>query len=266
MDRILRFAISNHRIARPFGINVGVHGTLIVLIGLLTLADLFGAGLFAASVTLLFATIAFTSVALHELGHALTARFFGVGTRAITLLPIGGVAMLNGDLRTPRQEIAVALAGPLVNIAIAAALALTERVLGVVLPSTALIFELLSLAIYVNLALALFNLIPAFPMDGGRVLRALLAGRIGRLRATRIAAQLGVALAAVLFVAGFVGNPTLIFIAIFVYFSAKAELAAVEAQHRTFAEPFDIYFRRPSDFGPRPIYVRYLVPVTRREY
>ena len=173
----------------------------------------------------------------HEFGHILTARAFGVPTPDVTLLPIGGVARLARIPEQPLQELLIAIAGPLVNVVIAFGLALffgadlnAEHLAAVESTKVSLLDRLAE----VNLFLALFNMIPAFPMDGGRVLRALLAIRLGHVRATEIAAVIGQAFA---FVLGFVGlfwNPLLIFIAIFVYLAAasEAQLVAVRAMSR----------------------------------
>ena len=132
----------------------------------------------------------FGCVLLHEFGHALTARRFGIATRYITLLPIGGLALLESMPRDPRQEIVVALAGPAVNLVIAAGAWLAMRLAGEsgVLFSLPFGQGLLPTLLAANLMLAVFNLLPAFPMDGGRVLRAALSLRMDRLRATRTAA------------------------------------------------------------------------------
>ena len=176
---------------------------------------------------------------LHEYGHALTARRFGIGTRSITLLPIGGLALLESMPKDPRQEIVVALAGPAVNLAIAA-------ILYLVLQAGARPGALFALdagrraaaqLFAANLLLAAFNLLPAFPMDGGRVLRALLAMRMERVRATRIAARVGQALAVGLALLGLIGNPMLILIAAFVWIGAGAEAGAVEVDDRLGGQP-----------------------------
>ena len=146
---------------------------------------------------------------LHEYGHALTARRFGIGTRSITLLPIGGLALLESMPRDPRQEILVALAGPAVNLAIAAVLYSCSPPPAAPARSSALdpAGSLLPTLFAANLMLALFNLLPAFPMDGGRVLRAALAMRMDRVRATRLAARIGQVLAVGLGVLGADGQP-----------------------------------------------------------
>lgn len=162
----------------------------------------------------------FACVLLHEFGHALTARRYGVGTRDITLYPIGGVAMLEGRLRA-RQELWVALAGPAVNLVLAGGLLLGLRLAnGRTFPGEGVVSDLA----VSNLLMAGFNMIPAFPMDGGRVLRALLARWMPDLRATRIAAGVGQACAVGLFAAAFLLHlPLLAFVAVFVFMGAGQE-------------------------------------------
>lgn len=172
----------------------------------------------------------FASVTLHELGHVLVARRYGIGTRDITLLPIGGVASMERLPEKPREEITVALAGPLVNVAIAAAL-FAVLVLGqwVIDPRVLQVVggPFVGKLMLINLSLAAFNLVPAFPMDGGRVLRALLAQRTSRPRATELAARTGQVLAVALGVFGFFFAPTLLFIAVFVWLGAEQERTQV---------------------------------------
>lgn len=243
MQGLLRFILGNHRIARPLGIGVYVHGTLIAFAALLVLADMAAGGALAGLGTALLMAVLFGSVALHELGHAAAALGFGVPTRSITLLPMGGVALLERELRSPRAELVVALAGPATNVVLAGLLALLARVLGAV-GLGGLPLALLDGALWLNVALAVFNLLPAFPMDGGRVLRAALSTRIGRLRATRVAARLGLVLAAAMGVVGlFGGGFTLVLIAGFVFLAARAELNRVEQEHAPppFSVPLGFY-------------------------
>lgn len=175
-----------------------------------------------------FSLAVFACVLLHEFGHALVARRFGIETRRITLLPIGGVAELERSPSDPRAEMWIAAAGPLVNFAIAGALSLIGFATGLfgAVTLTSLVFQQL---VWANLLLGLFNLIPAFPMDGGRVFRGWATRRWGRLRATQVAARLGRALAVGFGIWGLVGsNPVLVLVAMFVWFAAGRELASVE--------------------------------------
>jgi Zn-dependent protease len=174
----------------------------------------------------------FGCVVLHELGHALAARRYGIQTKKITLLPIGGLASLERIPDEPKQELWVALAGPAVNVAIALVLlAITPAF--ALLPDDASLtvstFEgLLATLLQANVMLVLFNLVPAFPMDGGRVLRALLALRMGRVRATQIASSLGQFLAVGFVLWGLFSNPMLVLIGIFIFFGAQSESVVVQ--------------------------------------
>jgi Zn-dependent protease/CBS domain-containing protein len=222
------------RIGTVAGIPVYLHGTFLLLIAFFFVQDLAAGGTVAAAFAgVMFLLAVFATVVMHELGHALAARRFGIRTRDITLLPIGGVARLERIPEVPRQELWVALAGPAVNLgiagvtyAVAAALRVTVSPLDLEPGAPGALGRFLA----VNLWLALFNLIPAFPMDGGRALRALLAERYEYVKATDIAAALGQGLA---WVFGFVGlftNPFLVFIALFVWMGATAEASSVSAR------------------------------------
>jgi len=220
------------------GTAIRIHVTFILF-----LAFIFFVGLAAGSVsdavnTVVFIVLLFAGVVAHEFGHIFTARAFGVETPDVTLLPIGGVARLARIPEKPVQEFLIAIAGPPVNLAIAAVLmALTPTHLGPALfatvgnPNASLIDQLAA----ANLFIGAFNMIPAFPMDGGRVLRALLAIKLGHVRATEIAAAIGQWTA---FALGFIGllsgNIMLIFIALFVYLAAasEAQMVALRAMSR----------------------------------
>jgi Zn-dependent protease/CBS domain-containing protein len=212
------------------GTVVRIHVTFLLFLGWIFAAGWSAGGSAAAWQGLAFMLLLFACVLAHEFGHIFTARAFGVATPDVTLLPIGGVARLERIPEAPREEFLVAVAGPLVNVVIAIGLVLLSgaqvdaRDLYVVESAHASLVDRLAA---VNLFLAVFNMIPAFPMDGGRVLRALLASRLGFVRATAIAASIGQGVA---FALGFIGlfyNPLLIFIAIFVYLAAAGEAHAV---------------------------------------
>jgi stage IV sporulation protein FB len=227
-------------IGRIAGIDVRLHATFLLLVALLGWLGFVESGLQAAVVSVVFVTLLFLCVLLHEFGHALAARRYGIRTPDITLLPIGGVARLERMPDNPTQELVISIAGPLVNVAIAIVLWIIlgapGRLGDFLVPSDhfgALLERLLS----VNVMLVAFNLIPAFPMDGGRVLRAILALRLGHVAATRIAARVGQALAVGLVLVGVFGIPGwvdpnffLIVIALFVFSGAQQEAAYTEVR------------------------------------
>ncbi|MFD1507876.1 site-2 protease family protein [Lacimonas salitolerans] len=218
------------------GTEIRIHATFFLLLAWIVAVAGMAGGAAAAVENLVFILALFACVVLHELGHVFMARRYGIRTPDITLLPIGGLARLERMPEDPKQEIAVALAGPAVNVVIWLILTL---VLGATVQTDAI--ETLEdpdqgfvqrLAM-VNLILVLFNMIPAFPMDGGRVFRAVLALFTDRVRATRIAARTGQALA---FGFGFLGltsgNPWLVLIAVFIFFAAGAESSDTALQDR----------------------------------
>ncbi|CAP56183.1 site-2 protease family protein [Gluconacetobacter diazotrophicus] len=218
-------------LGRIAGTAIRVHVTFFLL--LLWIAMVAGAqgGPAAAWQGVVFIMLVFVCVVLHEFGHILMARRFGVTTSDITLLPIGGVARLSRMPERAGQELLVALAGPAVNLVIGLLLfaatgtwpsldAATSGMVG----GGGMVVRLAS----VNLFLLLFNLLPAFPMDGGRVLRALLGYRMGFVRATQVAASVGQGFAFLLGFLGLIGNPILLFIALFVYLGAASEAHMVQ--------------------------------------
>src|SRR5258705_13605345 len=200
------------------GTAVRIHITFILFLAWIFGASYVSGGPNAAWSSLLFMVLLFLCVLAHEFGHILTARAFGVLTPDVILLPIGGVARLERIPEKPQEEFLIAIAGPLVNVVIAFGLVLLAGAhlnmsdLATVESTKVSLVDRLAA---VNLFLALFNMIPAFPMDGGRVLRALLATRLGFVRATEVAAFIGQGFAFALGFAGLFGNPILIFIGIF---------------------------------------------------
>lgn len=234
------------RLGRLAGIQVYVHGTFFLLLLWIALATYVDAGPKEALLQVAFVVAIFAAVVLHEFGHALTARRFGIRTRDITLLPIGGVARLERMPSKPTEELLVALAGPAVNLGLGFAFLGVAHMMSFADDSFVYRYAV------VNLVLAFFNLLPAFPMDGGRVLRALLTSRMDAERSTQIAAGAGRAMAVLMFVGGIYFNPLLILIAIFVWFGANQELrflrVASALQGRdvrsVMTETFDIVGRR----------------------
>lgn len=220
----------------PIGVFKGtvlrVHVTFFLLLAWIGGSAWFAGGPQAALESIIFIVLLFACVVLHEFGHVLAARRYGVQTPDITLLPIGGVARLERIPEKPSQEFVVAVAGPLVNVVIAAVLLV---ILGGILPPDSMDLDdpgvsLVARLAGANIFLVLFNLIPAFPMDGGRMLRALLAYWLGYARGTRIAATIGQVVAFGFGFLGLFGNPLLLFIALFVYLGASAEAHAAQVR------------------------------------
>ncbi|MFC3615977.1 site-2 protease family protein [Lutimaribacter marinistellae] len=213
-------------LGRLFGSELRIHVTFFLLLAWVGFASYSEGGPDAALNNVLFVCALFACVVAHEFGHALVARRYGIKTPDITLLPIGGLARLERMPENPLHEIAVALAGPAVNVVIWAVLialgARTSTDALIALDGTGAGF--LGRLALVNLFLAVFNLIPAFPMDGGRVFRAVLCLRMDRVKATRYAAYAGQAVAVVLGFLGLTGgNPVLVLVAVFVFVAANAE-------------------------------------------
>lgn len=217
------------RIATIAGTAVKVHVTFVALLVFLAGTDYVTRGVSAALTGTLFLLAVFACVLAHEFGHILMARRFGVRTPDVILLPIGGLARLERIPEEPRQELFIALAGPAVTLVLAAGLAAAVYASGGTpqFGGIDLTGSFLNAMMQVNVLLLLFNMIPAFPMDGGRVLRAALASRLGITRATRIAAGLGQGFAVLLAVYGFSRSFILVLIALFIFMGAGAEASAV---------------------------------------
>jgi Zn-dependent protease len=219
------------KLVRIAGIDVYVHATFFMLVAWIALIYWNESRNLAAVIEGVgFILALFACVVLHEFGHALTAARYGIRTRDITLLPIGGLARLERMPDVPLQELWVALAGPAVNVVIAFVLFAWLQVSGIweavdeIGVATGAFAERVMVA---NVVLAAFNLLPAFPMDGGRALRALLATRMEYTRATQRASMVGQGMAIVFGFVGLQGNPMLIFIALFVWIGAGQEASVV---------------------------------------
>lgn len=224
------------KIGRVAGVDIYLHWTFLLLLGWVFFAYLVaGKGMVAAWMGIAFILSLFGCVVLHELGHAMAARLFGVATRDITILPIGGVARLGRIPENAFQEFVIAAAGPIVNVIIAGVLAIVLAGLGGLTEPwspAVLTGNLPQDLLRANVALVVFNLIPAFPMDGGRMLRALLASFLAYTTATRIAAGVGQGLAILFAIVGLLvlHDPILVFIAMFVYLAASSEAQMVEVR------------------------------------
>lgn len=236
------------KIGRLAGIDLRIHATFLLLLGWIGVSYWM---LSKSAQTMLagigFILALFGCVMVHEMGHALAARKFGIKTADITLLPIGGLARLERIPDNPKQELWIAIAGPAVNVAIAMLLYVWLifghhwEPLSQLRAATGPLAERLLVA---NISLVLFNLIPAFPMDGGRVLRALLASRMNHQKATRTAAWIGQGFAVVFGIFGFFGNPMLLLIGIFVWIAARQEANAARVRSALVGVPALAVMRR----------------------
>jgi Zn-dependent protease/CBS domain-containing protein len=252
------------RLLRIQGIDIRVHVTFVLILiwaayyWSVVVDDGLRGAIFGVIATLLL----FVCVTLHELGHSFQAKAYGIDVEDITLLPIGGLARLGQIPKDPKQEFRIAVAGPLVNVVIAVLLIAVTVILGrdtftspgalIRSMQTGDVGALLDYLLFANIALVLFNIIPAFPMDGGRILRSLLAMRISHARATQIAASIGQAMALLLGLFGFAtGNFFLILIAIFIWFGAGQENAMVQmADVLGGALVGQVMSRAPHTLGP----------------
>lgn len=219
-------------LGRIAGIPIRVHLTLVILlVWIATSYTLAGASVSATALGLVLVLTIFAIIVIHELGHALVARRYGIQTRDIMLLPVGGIASLERMPDKPRQELTVALVGPAINLALAGLIWLGISLFGGTTrleEATSIGGALATQLMWINVALAVFNLLPAFPMDGGRALRAVLAWRLGAERATNIAASLGRAFAVAIGIFGLFYNPLLLLIAAVVWLGASQERALAQ--------------------------------------
>lgn len=226
------------RLGKVAGIDVYVHWSFWILLLWVVLSGASSQGWRAGLWASVFVCVVFACVFLHELGHALAAKLYHIRTHDITLLPFGGLARLESMPQGGLPEVVIALAGPAVNVAIASALfvgVLLYRGIEPILSGNPMQLELFEQLFAVNVMLAAFNMLPAFPMDGGRVLRAMLTIRLGHLRATEIAVRVGKYLALLMVVVGFFYSFfSLVLVGIFVWLAGMGELLQVRA--RTYFE------------------------------
>jgi len=250
----------SYSIGRVFGIAIKLHLFFLIFIGALVLETLLSQGPVTALATGMLLCLLFGFVLLHELGHSLMALHHGISVLDITLLPIGGMARIMEMPEDPWTEFKVAVAGPLVNLVIAVLLSplLLLVALGDVGRPQLSVASFLGYLIGINLMLAIFNFLPAFPMDGGRIFRALLARKRGYLRATEIAAATGKWIAVALGIAGlfYFHRFWMVIIGLFVYFAGQQELAVIRARHAWEGFPFaggrGPFYGDSSAFGFRP--------------
>lgn len=246
---------SSYSLGRVFGVELRVHWSLILVLVILLLGSLMASGVAGAVGTMLIVLSLAVSVTLHELGHIGAAHLFGNGTSGITLYPFGGIARLARESRTPKEEMLVALAGPAVNVVLAGLAAIPLAIFGAIEP--------LWTFMLINVVLAAFNLVPAYPMDGGRVLRGALWKPLGHFDATWYAARAGQVFAFLFGVLGMFYSGMLVVIAVFVFMQATAELARLKiarwaginldpgAQHDGWANPWSAFQQQPSPDEPR---------------
>lgn len=224
--------MSSFRIGRIAGIDLYVHWTFLLLLAFMGLQGFAAGGVATGLFNATLILAVFGCVLLHELGHSLTARYFGIHTWGITLLPIGGLASLERMPREPRQEFAITIAGPAVNVAIAGILFVLTHLVDQIATANQAVLIANAFAVqlmWINVVLAVFNMLPAFPMDGGRILRSVLAVWLDYRQATWIAVRVGqvvavgIGLSAIL---GYLGLMALL-IAFFVFVSGEEEARRV---------------------------------------
>jgi len=263
------------RLGTLAGIAVYMHPTFLLLLAFVAWQHWrIGQSMAAVASGVAFILALFGCVVLHEFGHALTARRFGIRTKDITLLPIGGVARLERMPDDPVQELWVALAGPAVNVVIAAVLYAWLSAASAFAPIEQVDVvqgPFLERLMLVNVFLVAFNMLPAFPMDGGRVVRALLATRMEYTKATQVATALGQSMAFLFGLLGLLsGNPMLIFIALFVWVGATQEASVVQIRSALGGIPVsramitEFHTLAPED--PLSLAVEYLLRGTQQDF
>ena len=230
------------KIGRLSGIDVRVHWTFLLLLAFFAFIGYGASGSLVGALTATVTIVAlFFCVLLHEFGHSLLAQHLGLEIHSITLLPLGGVSNLESLPEKPVDEVKITLAGPLVNVVLAPIFFGVGLLFGAVPRVPADLFtgigsvgQFFFYLGYLNVVLAVFNLIPAFPLDGGRILRAILATRLGALRATDISSAVGQLFAVAFFLIGLLGgNFLLALVAVFIFFGATGEAQMMRQQEMT---------------------------------
>ena len=261
-------------IARVAGTKVNIHFTFLILLAWIGLDLYQKSGAVAAAEGLVFILSLFACVLLHEFGHAFAARHFGIRTPLITLLPFGGLASIERIPKKPQQEIVIAIAGPLVNVVIVAVLWIT-RGLGPTwhFPDPEESLPMAERLLAINIMLILFNMLPVFPMDGGRVLRAVLALIFPWLKATEIASLTGQGLAiagGILAISGPHPQLFLLLIAIFIFFAAGAEANAARTDSAlsglTALQAAESEFHTVKVDDPLSVAIDYLLKSSQQNY
>lgn len=246
-------------LGKIFGVEVKMHGTFLLLLAFVAISGLLKGGLFQGLLSVALSVIIFGVVVLHEFGHILAARKYGINTKDVILSPLGGVARLMGMPKNPNAEMVIAAAGPAVNLVLAGLGSLVLQLSVMANPASfgmAFFSALTGWFVTINLVLLGFNLIPAIPMDGGRILRAFLSKKQGHLKATQTAAKvarwsaLGMALYGV-----YSGQFMLIVIAGFVFVMSWMEVMQASVRQAQ-QNPFVHLFRGAAQ-QPRQSYDGY---------
>ncbi len=242
---------NSYLVGKPLGIPIRLHITLLIFLPLSALhIASFIRGPFSLFWALLTAVGIFACIALHELGHSIAGMSRGYKVTDILLLPIGGIAKIQNVNAHHRDELIMAAAGPFVSLLLSLLTHITGNAADLLgLLGLAAVMHILSM---VNLALAIFNLLPSFPMDGGRIFRALMTPRMGKIEATRLASRIGAGFSAVMFVWGLLkGSILLMVIAVFVFYAGRAEFQALQTQE-TFSRQTDPNLNDEITVSPPP--------------
>lgn len=247
--------LRNWDLGKVAGIDVRIHWSFWLIVLLYSFMAASSGGLAAAAATAVTLLLVFACVLAHEFGHAFAARAFGIATLDITLLPIGGVARLASLPEKPVHELLIAVAGPAVNVVIALALIMLAPMKSILMLSPNPVYlsagQMMENLLFANVGLVLFNMLPAFPMDGGRVLRSLLAMRIGNLRATKIAARVGRWMALLFVVAGVWWlHLELCLVGLFVSLAGTAELMTARRRSMPEASASPMFQFQWASMGP----------------